>query len=159
MQSELDKIDVKILFHLQRNAKIPIKEIAERVHLPLKITRARIKCLEKEGYIQNYVAVLNKNKINKKLVSFTGLQLNTHAHHNLLASITLINEFPEVINCYVVNGDFDFLLYTAVADMQEYNSFYSNTLLKIENVKVVRTFFVLQESKAYNSIDLTKLCI
>ncbi|ACU03396.1 regulatory protein AsnC/Lrp family [Pedobacter heparinus DSM 2366] len=157
MCMQLDEIDAKILFHLQKNAKIPIKEISWRIHLSQSATLARIKNLEENQYIQHYAAVLNKSKLNKKLISFTGLQLRAHAQDNLISSSRLISEFPEVINCYIVNGGFDFLLHIAVADMQEYNSFYLNALLKIKNIETVRTFFVIDELKDDNSVDLSNL--
>ncbi|WP_316811104.1 Lrp/AsnC family transcriptional regulator [Pedobacter heparinus] len=156
MYLNLDAIDAKILFYLQKNAKMPIKEMSEYIHLSESAIHARIRNLEERGCIKNYVAVLNKSMVNKKLTSFTGLQLRTHTQYNLITSMELISKFPEVINCYMVNGDFDFLLHVAVADMQEYHSFFSNALLKVKNIETVKTFFVLDESKADNRIDLSR---
>lgn len=147
MYSNLDTIDAKILSHLQKNAKMPVKEMLGYVHLSKSALHARIRNLEETGCIKDYVAVLNKNMVDRKLTSFTGLQLHSHAQYNLNTSLELISKFPEVINCYRVNGDFDFLLHIAVADMQEYHSFFLKELLKIKNIETVKTFFVINESK------------
>lgn len=148
MYPNLDEIDARILFQLQKNAKMSINEMSEHIHLSESAIHARVRNLEENGCIKNYAAVLNKSMLNRKLTSFTGLQLRTHAQGNPGASLDLIRKFPEVINCYMVNGEFDFLLHIAVADMQEYHSFFSNALLKIKNVETVKTFFILDEAKA-----------
>ncbi len=157
MFSELDEIDVKLLFHLQKGARISAQEISKKIHLSANAVSARIRRLEAEGYIKQYATVLNKNMINKKLVSFTGITLHTNANGNLGSFLSSVKEFSEVCNCYHVNETFDFLLYIVVTDMQDYHSFLINKLSLIDCVSKIKTFFVLEEIGTAHMIDLTPL--
>ena len=152
-----DEIDIKILFLLQRNARISLREISKKIHLSFTAVRLRVKRLEDEGYIKNYVAILSKAKININLMSFTGISLHENCNYNLTSFLEFVKGIPEVCSCYHVNGMFDFLLYIVAADMQEYHNCLVNTLCKIDSVKEIRTFFVLDESGADHMIDLTHL--
>jgi DNA-binding Lrp family transcriptional regulator len=157
MPSDLDAKDIKILSHLQENARITSSEMARKIYLSTSATNARIKRLEMCGYIKNYTVVLNKAKIDKKLSSFTGVQLNSNSQNSLDLFMEVINRSPEVVNCYQVNGDFDFILHIVVSDMQEFNEFYLNALGKFGNTGAIRTFFVMNELIAGNIIDLSNL--
>lgn len=157
MSLNLDEIDIKILYQLQRNARSSIQEISKKIHLSPSAVSVRVKNLEEEGYIKNYVAILNKPRIDIKLVSFTGISLHGNCNYNLTSFLTFVKAIPEVCNCYHVNGMFDFLLHIVVPDMQEYHQCLVNTLCKIDCIKEIRTFFVLDESGADHIIDLSHL--
>jgi Lrp/AsnC family leucine-responsive transcriptional regulator len=144
----LDEIDFKILFHLQRNARISIQEISEKIDLSPSAVGVRVKQLEEDGYIKNYQAILNIPKMNRKLVSFTGISLQENCNYNLVSFLELVKGMPEVCNCYHISGMFDFLLHIAVKDMQDYHDCLVNTLCTLDCIKEVRTFFVLDESGA-----------
>lgn len=154
MQPYLDNFDIKILFYLQKNAKMPIKEISHKVHLSKSAVLNRIRSLESRCYIKNYVAVLNKTQFNIKLHAYAGVRLSTNVNSYLLSAVKRINQFPQVMSCCLVNGDFDLLLYIAVGDMQEYNNFYLHILSTIEGLSSISTFFVIDEIKEFEGIDL-----
>lgn len=157
MLSKLDEIDIKVLFHLQKGARISIQEISKKVHLSANAVSARIRRLEDQGYIKQYATILNKNMINKKLVSFTGITLHHNGNGNLSSFLEFVKDVPEVCNCYHVNETFDFLLYIVVTDMQDYHNFLINKLSLIDCISKIKTFFVLEEIGTAHMIDLTPL--
>jgi Lrp/AsnC family transcriptional regulator, leucine-responsive regulatory protein len=157
MLSKLDEIDIKLLFHLQKSARISAQEISKKIHLSANAVRARIRRLEDQGYIKQYATVLNKNMINKKLVSLTGITLHHNGNGNLLSFLEFVKETPEVGICYHVNETFDFFLYVVVADIQDYHDFLINKLSLIDCVSKIKSFFVLDEIGTAHMIDLSPL--
>ncbi|WP_316810987.1 Lrp/AsnC family transcriptional regulator [Pedobacter heparinus] len=157
MSLNLDYRDIKILEYLQRNARIPMPELSDLVFLSPTATAARIKRLEMENYISHYTIVLNKLKVDKSLVSFTGVHLHLSSHNNLIDFIKEIKLMPQVWECYQLSGNFDFLLHIGVKDMQEYHSYITNKLLKMKCVDHIQTFFVMDELHHDNKINLSHL--
>lgn len=157
MLSKLDEIDIKLLFHLQKGARISAQEISKRIHLSANAVSARIRRLEDQGYIKQYVTILNKNMINKNVVSFTGITLHQNGNGNLSSFLEFVKDVPEVCNCYHVNETFDFLLYIVVTDIQDYHNFLINKLSLLGCVSNIKTFFVLKEIGTAHMIDLTPL--
>jgi Lrp/AsnC family leucine-responsive transcriptional regulator len=157
MPLNLDERDVKILCQLQQNARISVAELSNLVHLSRSAVSERIKRLETIGYIHAYAAILNKPKINKNLVSFTGIRLHSNTQGNLSSFLNEIKGSPELSNCYRINGMFDFLLHIVVADMEEYRNYLTHNLSEIENVSAIQTFFVLDESHGDHQVDLRYL--
>ncbi|WEK20975.1 MAG: Lrp/AsnC family transcriptional regulator [Candidatus Pedobacter colombiensis] len=159
MPFNLDELDLKLLFHLQQNARISVQEISRKIHLSPSAVSARIRRLEDKGYIKQYVTILNKSMVDRKLMSFTGVRLNHNSNTNLESFKEFVKRIPEVINCYHVNGMFDFLLHILATDMQDYRNCLVNTLAKFESVSELITFFVLDEVGVGQVIDLTHLLI
>lgn len=157
MAFKLDEIDVKLLSQLQNNARVSVKEISRKIHLSPNAVSARIKRLEDTDYIKGYVAILNKDKIERKLESFTGISLHQNNNFNLVSFLDSVKDIPEICSCYLVNGMFDFVLRIAVNDMEEYRKCMVNTLSKIESISEIRTFFVLDEIGSDYIVDLTHL--
>lgn len=157
MAFKLDKFDVNLLIQLQNNARISVREISHKIHLSASAVSARIRRLESEGYILQYVTILNKAMVNKNLVCFTGVSLAQNNNENLTSFTESIKEIPEIYNCYHVNGMFDFLLHMVAKDMQEYHHFLINTLSNINCVCKITTFFVLSEMDNGHKVDLNHL--
>ncbi|TCC88453.1 Lrp/AsnC family transcriptional regulator [Pedobacter hiemivivus] len=158
MPFNLDELDLKLLFHLQENARISAKDISRKIHLSPNSVSSRIKRLEQRGYIKQYVTVLNNSMLNRKLMAFTGVRLIHNSSSNLESFMEFVKYVPEVTNCYHVNGMFDFFLHMVATDMQDYRNCLVNTFANIENVSELRTFFVLNEMGGGQAIDLTHLC-
>jgi len=119
----LDSTDISILQLLQHDARLTNKEIADKLGKSVTPVYERIRKLEEEGYIARYVALLNKDLIGKHLVAFTTVQLKEHSLVALKGFEKEVIKFPEVMECYQLTGQFDFLLKTAIRDMVEYNDF------------------------------------
>ena len=153
--NQLDNTDVHILQLLQHDARLTNKEIADKLGKTITPVYERIKWLEKEGFIQCYVAVLDKDKIGKGLIAYTNVQLKEHAHTMLMAFEKDIIQFSEVMECHHMTGIYDYLLKIAVKDMNEYQDFIVNKLAKLPNIGTVQSGFVMTEVKRETAYTIT----
>ncbi|MEO1416149.1 MAG: Lrp/AsnC family transcriptional regulator [Bacteroidota bacterium] len=150
----MDEIDRKILMLLQANAKQHIKEIAHQVGLTVSPTFERIKKLEQQGYIKEYVAILDKEKVGKAITVFCPIVFLRHSK-DLIDNFRAQLEFlPEVMECHHVSGSYDFLLKVAVNSMDEYQAFVVDKLSLIEGISNVQSLFVLEEIKRSTGYEL-----
>ncbi|AXT59333.1 Lrp/AsnC family transcriptional regulator [Aquimarina sp. AD10] len=143
----MDKIDRSIVYLLQKDGKITIKEIAERLNLTTTPIFERVKKLEREGYIKSYKAILDRKKIGLQLMVFCNVTLNLHQTDYLKKFEKDIQQFPEVVECYHVAGMFDYLIKIYAEDMERYQDFLSNKLASLENISKVQSSFVMTEVK------------
>lgn len=147
MLASLDHYDLRILQLLQHDARLTNKEIADKIGKSVSPVYERIRRLEQDGYIKQYVAVLDKRKIDKSLSAYTHVQLKEHADHMMKTFEKEVIKIPEVMECYHMTGQYDYLLKVALCDMDEYYSFIINKIAKLPNVGTVQSFFVLFEAK------------
>jgi DNA-binding Lrp family transcriptional regulator len=154
MTDQLDLIDLRILDLLQHDARVTTKEIADKLGLTITPTSIRIRRLEETGYIQRYVAILDKEKIGKKQIAFTMVQLLEHSQAALAAFEQASVKFREVMESYRLTGKFDFILKVAVRDLQEYNNFLTDRIASQPNIGAVQTSFVLWEGKVDTAYPL-----
>ena len=143
----MDAIDKRILMVLQEDAKSNIKMIAEKSGLSVSPTFARIKKLEQLGYIKKYVALLDEVKIGKSIQVFCQVTLSIHSKEVIDNFKKQIAKLHDVMGCYHVSGNYDFLLKIAVKDMNEYQQFAVEKLSVIEGISNVQSTFVLEEIK------------
>jgi Lrp/AsnC family leucine-responsive transcriptional regulator len=143
----MDAIDKRILMVLQEDAKANIKMIAEKSGLSVSPTFARIKKLEQLGYIKKYVALLDEVKIGKSIQVFCQVTLSIHSKEVIDNFKKQIAKLHDVMGCYHVSGNYDFLLKIAVKDMNEYQRFAVEKLSVIEGISNVQSTFVLEEIK------------
>ena len=143
----MDAIDKRILMVLQNDAKANIKMIAEKSGLSVSPTFARIKKLEQLGYIKKYVALLDEVKIGKSIQVFCQVTLSIHSKEVIDNFKKKIAKLSDVMGCYHVSGNYDFLLKIAVKDMNEYQRFAVEKLSVIEGISNVQSTFVLEEIK------------
>ena len=157
MPHTLDKIDTQLLAILQKNSTRTTKSIAEELGMSTSPIFERIKKLEKEGYIEKYVAVLNNKKIGLKLTVFIGITLQGHTRSYLEKFVKEINNFPEVIECHRVSGNFDYLLKLVVEDIEAYETFIISKLTLLPYLGNVQSLIALSTSKETNEIDLSRV--
>jgi DNA-binding Lrp family transcriptional regulator len=139
----IDAKDLAILRLLQANARTTIKEIAEQVHLSTTPVHDRIKRLEETGVIRQYVALLDANKVRKGLKVICYVSLKQHSKEAGSRFIQAILQMPEVIECYNISGEFDFMLKIVAEDMNAYYDFHVNRLGEIENIGNIQSVFVM----------------
>lgn len=152
--ANIDETDLNILSELQKDCQLTTKELAQRVNLSPTPVFERVKRLEKEGYIKNYVAVLNPELLDKELVVFCNVRLKQHnadIGHQFMDAIMKIKEISE---CYNISGDFDFMLKIYVKDMKHYQNFVINDLGKLDTVGNIQSLFVLGEIKNTHGIPV-----
>jgi DNA-binding Lrp family transcriptional regulator len=143
----LDDTDLGILKLLQSDARLTHKEIAYRLHKTVTPIHARIKRLQKDGYIKKYTAIIDPKKIGKGLIAYTQVQLKVHSQENLIDFQSEVIKLSEVMECYHMTGAFDFLLRIAINDMDEYQKLLMYKLSKLPDVGVMQSFFVMSEAK------------
>ncbi len=141
--SSIDKTDLAILALLQQNARMTVKEIADKVHLSTTPVHDRIKRLETSGVIKQYAALVDFGKVNKGLMVICYVSLKQHSKNAGLKFIKQINELNEVIECYNISGEFDFMLKVVAENMDAYYDFHVNKLSQGENIGNVQSVFVM----------------
>ncbi len=140
---ELDEKDRAILRLLQQNARMTVKEIAEAVHLSPTPVHERIRRLESSGVIRQYAALLDPAQLGKRLMVICYVSLKQHNKNAGSRFIKAINELDEVIECYNISGQFDFMLKVMAADMDDYYHFHVDKLSQVENMGQVQSVFVM----------------
>lgn len=139
----LDKKDLAILKLLQENARATVKEIADAVHLSTTPVHERIRRMEASGVIKQYATLLDHAKVNKELMVICYVSLKQHNKNAGSGFIRHIMELEEVIECYNISGEYDFMLKVVAADMNAYYDFHVNKLSQLENVGHMQSVFVM----------------
>jgi DNA-binding Lrp family transcriptional regulator len=138
-----DAKDLAILKLLQQNARITVKEISEKVHLSTTPVHERIKRMEESGVIKQYVTLVDAEKVNKGLTVICYVSLKQHSKTAGTKFIQSILEMPEVVECYNISGEFDFMLKIVAENMNSYYDFHVNRLGEIENMGNIQSVFVM----------------
>jgi Lrp/AsnC family leucine-responsive transcriptional regulator len=139
----LDEKDKAILRLLQDNAKITVREIAGIVHLSTTPVHERIKRMEDTGVILRYATLVDHSKVKRGLLAICYVSLKEHNKKSGGRFIKTILELHEVTECYIISGEFDFLLKVAVENMDAYYDFHVNKLGQVENIGHVQSTFVM----------------
>ena len=154
METKLDSIDREILRILEKDAKTVAKSIAEELNMTKTPVYERIKRLENEGYIKNYTAILNKERIEQSITVFSFVSLEVQKGSLMDNFLEKVNEFDEVTECFVVGGEFDFLLKVVVKDLDAYYDFAKMKIASLPNIGAVKSAFVLNEVKNTTAFPL-----
>jgi len=139
----LDQKDMAILRLLQHNARITVKEISAKIHLSTTPVHERIKRMEEAGVIKQYATLLNHTKVKKNLMVICYVSLRQHNKSAGTKFIKSILEMNEVIECYSISGEFDFMLKVVAENMDAYYDFHVNKLSQSENIGHVQSVFVM----------------
>ncbi|GAC1387972.1 MAG: hypothetical protein NVSMB45_17770 [Ginsengibacter sp.] len=146
-ESALDSKDLAILHLLQKNARITVKEISDKMHLSTTPVHERIKRMEASGVIKQYATLVDHTKVKKGLMVICYVSLKEHSKNAGTKFIKLIHALNEVIECYSISGEFDFMLKVVCEDMNAYYDFHVNKLSSIENMGHVQSVFVMGRIK------------
>ncbi len=145
--NRLDPIDKKILEILQKNGRITNSELARRVGISPPPTLERVRKLERKGIIRKYVALIDPDAAGKGTVAFVAISLDRHLIKSIDRFTRAIERFPEVMECYHISGQEDYILKVAVKNIHEYERFILERLTKIPAVSKIQTSFVLSTVK------------
>ncbi len=151
---KLDQIDMQILRILQDNARLTTKELAARVHLSTTPVFERLKRLEARGYIKKYVAVLDAEKLNCGFLVFCRVKLRRLNKEIAQNFTSIVQNIPEVSECYNISGSHDYLLKIHAPDMKYYQEFLLNVLGTIESLGSIESNFVMDEVKQAYGIQI-----
>ena len=151
--NELDETDLLLLKILANNSKHTNKELSALVNLSPSPVFERIKKLESSGYIKKYIAILDAEKFNQGFIVFCNIKLKQHDKnigHKLVEDI--IN-MDEIVECYNISGDYDFLLKVYVKDMKHYQDFVFNKLGSVDSIGSTHSTFAMAEIKNTHNIS------
>lgn len=154
MNKKLDQIDCQLLEILQENGRATIKELAEQLGLSSSPIFERVKKLEKAGIIDHYAAILNAERIGKKLFAFAHISLKDHSKELVQKFTDQITKIPQVQECHYVTGDSDFILKILLSDMEQYREFMMDQLFDMSNIAKVESFLSLSVLKKSNFIEM-----
>ena len=150
----LDRIDLKILNQLQQDGRTSNLKLAETVALSPTAVLARVNRLTTEGYILGYEARLNPLKLGAGMMVFVELLLDRTTPNVFEAFKAAVQVRPEIMECHMVAGGFDYLLKTRMADMAAYRDFAGNVLWQLPGVRETRTYAVMEEVKNTTHLPL-----
>ncbi len=144
---ELDRIDLKILDILQKNARIAMTDLADKVGLSATPCTERVRRLERDGVITGYHARVNPHALGRGLLVFVEIKLSAKSGEVFERVKNEIRYVPEVMECHLVSGDFDYLVKARIAEMGEYRRLLGNILLKLPAAAESRSYVVMEEIK------------
>lgn len=150
----LDAIDKQLLFFLQQDCKQTNKELSNKLNLSVTAVYERIKKLEKEGVIDKYVALVKKEKVEKAFVAFCHIKLVQHAQEYVMKFEKEVANINEVLECYHISGDYDYLLKVMVKDMDAFREFMVNKLTNINHIGSTHSMFVINHVKHTTAITI-----
>lgn len=149
---DFDKIDRKLLSLLQKNSKVTTKKLSLQLDLSVTAVYERIKKLERVGVIQKYVAVVNKEKVDKSFLVFCHIKLVQHSNIYITKFEKEVTEFEEVLECYNVSGDYDYILKVVVKNMKAYRKFINTKLTTLQHIGSTQSTFIISELKDSTAI-------
>ena len=150
----LDATDKKLLQLLQEDSTKTTKELSTKLNLSVTAVYERVKKLERSGIINKYVALLNRNKVDKGFVVFCHLKLIQHTKEYLTKFEQQVVKLDEVLECFHVSGDYDYILKIFVANMEAYREFMVTKLTTLQHIGSTHSTFMISEVKNTNIIVL-----
>lgn len=154
MDHNWDETDKRILKLLQQDARLSAKEIADRIGLTVTPTYERIRKIERSGLIRQVVALLDRTQLEKKTIAYCNVSLQVHSLRVIQNFEKAVKKMPEVMECYHITGNYDYLLKVAVTDMNEYQQFLTQRLAVIDNIAQVHSNFVMTDVKYTTAYEI-----
>jgi DNA-binding Lrp family transcriptional regulator len=151
---QLDRFDRKILKELQRNGRISNVELASRVSLSESACLRRVRALEQSGLIERYVALLDQKKAGLAGNVFVHIALNREEQSELAAFEAAVQDLPEIMECYLMTGEFDYLLRVAVRDMADFERVHNEVLTRLPGVARVNSSVAIRTVRKTTELPL-----
>jgi len=143
----LDSFDIKILRELQKNAELSMQDLGEKVGLSHTPCWRRVKKLENDGVIRKRVTLLDARSLQLAVNVFVNVTLKNHQENGLTLFEEAVQDIPEIVECYTVSGDRDFLLRVVVADVEAYEHLLKHILINLPGVDNLSSTFALRQVK------------
>ena len=140
----MDRFDKKLLSILQTNGRISNVELSEAVNLSESACLRRVKSLEERGFIDKYVALLDQKRAGLTDTVFVHIVLKREEKSELLAFEQAVKEIPEILECYLMTGEFDYLLHLVVANMADFERLHNESLTQLPGVSRVNSSFAIR---------------
>jgi Lrp/AsnC family leucine-responsive transcriptional regulator len=153
---KLDRYDRIILKTLQANGRASNVELSDKANLSAPQCYRRVRRMESEGIIRGYMAQVDPATIGLDVVAFVNLNIDREQFKHVRALEKAIRQFPEILECYTISGDFDYLLKVASADLKSLSNFLTDRLMQVPGVSGVRSMVCLEEIKPASPLPLDK---
>lgn len=150
----LDQTDKQLLHLLQKDSKQTNKALSNALGLSVTAVYERIKKLENNGIISSYVALIDKKEVEKSFVAFCHVKLSQHSQDYVMKFEREVRKLDEVLECYHISGDYDYLLKVLVTDMEAFREFMVKKLTKIDHIGSTHSMFMISEVKHTTAIAL-----
>ncbi len=151
---QLDSIDRKIIAAVQNDGRITTNEIAARVGLSPSPCARRVRMLEDAGIIKGYTAVIDQKKVGLPISAFASVKLERQREEDLDRFAQAVSRWPEVVDCYLMTGQRDYLMRIVVQDLEAYESFLKEKLTRLDGVASIETGFALTQIKRSEVLPL-----
>ncbi len=150
----LDEIDLQVLRELQTDGRISNVELARRVNLSPPATHARIRRLQQQGYIKAAVAIVDREKLGFDLLCFIQISLQMHQLEQVERFRQAVRQMPEVLECYHLTGEYDYLLKVVIRNRQDLERFVVGNLTPLPGVARIHTSVVFSEIKSATALPI-----
>lgn len=150
----MDSLDKKILSVLQQDGQISMAALSERIGLSLSACHRRVKLLEADGIIRNYAAQIDRQTVGLEVQVFIEVKLNSQRREDLEAFEKAILSMPEILECHMITGEFDFLIRVCVHSPADYEALYRSSLSAIPAVSQMKTLLSLSTVKEFRGYHL-----
>ncbi|MEM8852237.1 MAG: Lrp/AsnC family transcriptional regulator [Pseudomonadota bacterium] len=150
---ELDRIDRRLLRHLQENGRLTNAELASRVNVSAATCHRRTQRLFDDGYIKSVRAIVAPERVGLGAVALVGVVLDRSTPESFANFEAAVIDIPMVLDCHLVAGEFDYVLKIRVRDIADFNRLHGDVLIALPEVRQARTFFVLKEVKDGAQLD------
>lgn len=144
-KSPLNEIDLKILSHLQNNARLTNVELSEHIHLSQSPCLRRVRNMESNGIIKGYVALVDQNTVGLPVSVFVNVRLEKQIERALEKFEETVQNWSEVMECYLMTGDSDYLLRVVASDLAAYERFLMDKLTRVPGVASINSSFALKQ--------------
>lgn len=153
---QLDRIDYRILHHLQNDGRLTNLELAERVGLSPSPCLRRVRALEDAGILKRYVGIVDAKAVGLPISAFISVSLRSQEVGALDAFQNAVKSFPEVMECYLMTGNSDYLLRVVMPDLESYERFLADKLTRIPGIGNIQTSFALKPVVARTELPLAQ---
>lgn len=154
MPSDLDPADIRIIRALQADGRLTNQALAEQVGMSASPCWRRVHALEERGVIRGYQAVLERRKVGLGVLAFARVRVGGHSDREAEEFADSVARLDQVVACYAIAGDADFLLEVVAADLDAYAQFSMDVLRSLPHIKEMQTMFVLKEVKPYRGLPV-----
>lgn len=144
---DLDRLDRRILFELQKNGRLSFVELSEKVGLSATPCIERVRRLEADGFIQGYYARINPKLVGYSMLVFVEISLSYQSQDAFEKFNKAVEDLPFMLECHLVSGDADYLIKARISDMSEYRALLGDMLLRLPGVKNSKSYIVMEEVK------------
>ena len=150
----LDRYDRGILRELQKDGRISNVELAQAVQLSESACLRRVRALEQDGYIDGYVAILDQKKLGRSGTVFVHIALRREEQSELAAFEQAVQRIPEIMECYLMTGEFDYILKLVVADMADFERLHNDALTRLPGVSRINTSIAIRAIRRTTELPL-----